>query len=109
MESLLEEMPERFAAVTAYGAAAAGLDGRVTDLVAVHAESAFERLPRDLSWFYNVALYAEAAAHIGDVDSCRVLATLLLPWAGHLVVLGSGAVCLGDAGGFAGRALAGGG
>ena len=100
------EMPERFAPVTAYGAAAAGLDDRVAELVAVHAGTAFERLPRDLSWLYNVSLYAEAAAHIGDVDSCRVLAAQLLPWAGHLVVLGSGAVCLGDAGGFAGRALA---
>ena len=105
VESLLDEMPERFAAVTAYGAAAAGLDDRVAELVAVHSESAFERLPRDLSWLYNVCLYADAAAHIGDADSCRVLAAQLLPWAGHLVVLGSGAVCIGDAGGFAGRAL----
>ena len=106
VESLLDEVGERFAPVTAYGAAAAGLDDRVADLVAVHAGSAFERLPRDLSWLYNVSLYADAAAHIGDVDSCRVLADQLLPWAGHLVVLGSGAVCLGDAGGFAGRAFA---
>ncbi len=106
VESILDEMPERFAAVTAYAAAAAGLDDRVAELVAVHADSAFERLPRDLSWLYNVSLYADAAAHIGDVESCRVLAAQLLPWAGHLVVLGSGAMCLGDAGGFAGRAIA---
>jgi hypothetical protein len=105
VESLLAEMPERFAPVTAYGAAAAGLDGRAAELVAVHAGTRFERLPRDLSWLYNISLCAETAAHLGDVESCRVLAALLLPWAGHLVVLGSGAVCLGDAGGFAGRAL----
>lgn len=106
IETLLAEMPERFAAAAAYGAAAAGLDHRVAELLAVHAESGFERLPRELSWLYNVSLYAEAAAHVGDVASCRVLAGQLLPWTGHVVVLGSGAVCLGDAGGFAGRALA---
>jgi tetratricopeptide (TPR) repeat protein len=106
LQPLLEELPGRFAPVMAYAAAAAGQLDLAADLVAIHATSEFARLPADLSWLYSVALYAEAAARIDDVDSSRVLAGLLEPWTGHLVVLGSGAVCLGDVDGFAGQARA---
>ena len=66
-------------------------------------ETGFEK-PRDLAWTYLMALRAECADALGDVEAAAAVTRLLTPYAGHAVVLGSAAACLGAADHYLGLA-----
>ena len=65
----------------------------------------FARVPQDLSRGYVLAHLAEAAALLEDADAARAVGSLLLPWAGQAVVLGSAAVYLGSGAHYVGICL----
>ena len=94
--------PERFAPVLAWCYARAGLVDQARRHFDLVAADGFAAVPRDLSRSYIFSLSADVAALLDDDDAARSLQPLLAPWAGHNVVLGSGAVCLGSASHFLG-------
>ncbi|GAA4287819.1 adenylate/guanylate cyclase domain-containing protein [Georgenia daeguensis] len=102
-----EALPDR------WGFAAAVLHARAGDAAAArrtldrYATAHFGNVVQDLGRSTSLAYLAEAAAAVGTPSECARLAELLAPWAGHLVVLGSGALCLGSADHFLGLALRG--
>ena len=59
------------------------------------AEGGFEIVPRDASFTACIALVSEAAATLGDTTHAAVLAELLAPHSGRLIVGGVGIVCFG--------------
>lgn len=65
----------------------------------------FATVVPDLSWTTTMAHLAETAALLGHAPSADRIARLLSPWAGHNLVLGSGALCLGSASHYVGIAL----
>ncbi|WP_170037496.1 adenylate/guanylate cyclase domain-containing protein [Georgenia soli] len=105
VEALAEEAPDRWSFAVAVVHARAG--------DAVAARRALDRYTRadlknvadDLSRSTTLAYLAEAATAVGTPQECRGVAQLLQPWSGHVVVLGSGALCLGAADHFLGVAL----
>jgi hypothetical protein len=64
-------------------------------------------VPDDQSRSYVLSLTAEVAAALLDAELSATLHRQLEPWAGHNVVLGSGAVCLGSASHYVGLAARG--
>lgn len=62
----------------------------------------FSEVIADLRWSYIMALLCEICAFLGDQEGAAAIYRLLSPWAGHNIVLGSGAVCLGSASHFLG-------
>ncbi|WP_341359119.1 adenylate/guanylate cyclase domain-containing protein [Georgenia sp. M64] len=72
-----------------------------------YARRDFANVSTDLSRSTTLAYLAEVGAAVGAPEQCAALARELAPWAGHLVVLGSGALCLGAADHFLGLALRG--
>jgi hypothetical protein len=113
--------PEVMAEIAAYaeavqdrwGFAAAVLRARAGDARAArraldrYAAADFDNVVQDLGRSTSLAYLAEAAAAVGTPPECARLAELLAPWSGHMVVLGSGALCLGSADHFLGLALRG--
>jgi class 3 adenylate cyclase/tetratricopeptide (TPR) repeat protein len=61
------------------------------------APGGFEAIPRNLAWSSLVALVAEVCALTGQQDEAAALYPQLVPWAGHNIVTGSGALCFGSA------------
>ncbi len=57
----------------------------------------FAALPADLSRTYVLAMLADAAGRTARPEIAARIADLLRPWRGHMIVLGSGALCLGAA------------
>ena len=96
--------PDRFAPILAAWLARAGELDEAAEQLAVHGRHGFTTLPQDLSLAYGLAQAVDASALLGDPAAAAHLRTLLLPWAGHNIVLGSGAVCLGAASHFIGVA-----
>lgn len=83
--------------------------GQVHAVLALHlgvetGDAGFANTAQDLSRFYTLCLAAEAAYGLGDETAAAALAPLLAPWCGHVVVLGSGALCLGAGDLYAGLA-----
>ena len=72
----------------------------------LYAHDHFAGVIRDLSWAATMAHLAEAAALLHDAGAAADIARLLEPWAGHVVVIGSGALCLGSASHHLGISLA---
>jgi class 3 adenylate cyclase len=99
-----EAAPGRFAISLSAGLAHAGRHDEARQQLAVHAAHDFGTLPRDLSLAYALAQATEAAALLGDAPTAARLRTLLQPWDGHNIVLGSGAVALGAASHYIGLA-----
>jgi hypothetical protein len=98
VEQVATTTPERFAPVLAACLA------RLGRLDAARDQLARMRIPDDQSRCYVLSLAADAAAIVGDADLSATLRSDLEPWAGHHVVLGSGAICRGSASHFAGLA-----
>ena len=63
----------------------------------VYAARGFENVVRDLSWAATMAHLADAVTLLDDASAAATIAALMTPWAGHVVVIGSGALCLGSA------------
>ena len=61
------------------------------------AQHDFADLPRDALWVGCITYLAEVCAFLGDAARAAILYQLLLPYAGHTVVLGGGVVCYGAA------------
>jgi len=59
------------------------------------AERDFADLPRDGAWVVGVSLLAQTCAFLGDVKRAETLYTLLAPFAGYNVVVGSAGVFYG--------------
>lgn len=72
-----------------------------------YARRDFTNVSTDLSRSTTLSYLAEVGAAVGAPGQCAALARELAPWAGHVVVLGSGALCLGAADHFLGLALRG--
>ncbi|WP_454778445.1 adenylate/guanylate cyclase domain-containing protein [Georgenia muralis] len=72
-----------------------------------YARRDFANVSTDLSRSTTLSYLAEVGAAVGAPGQCAALARELAPWAGHVVVLGSGALCLGAADHFLGLALRG--
>jgi hypothetical protein len=70
-----------------------------------YADRGFGNVSTDLSRSTTLAYLAEVGAAVGTPAQCAALARELEPWTGHVVVLGSGALCLGAADHFLGLAL----
>jgi tetratricopeptide (TPR) repeat protein len=64
----------------------------------------FTSIPSDLRWSYIMALLCEICAYLRDRKNAVTIYRLLLPWANHNIVLGSGALYLGSASYFLGLA-----
>ena len=99
-----EASPGRFAVSLSLCLASAGARDEAAEHLASVARHDFGTLPRDLSLAYGLVQAAEAAAVLDDRAAAAILRTLLVPWDGHNVVLGSGALALGAASHFIGLA-----
>jgi len=103
-ERVRSEITELAAAVPGRWAFAAALvHATLGDHVAARAylefytDEDFANVPEDLARATTMAGLAEAVALLGDAAAAARLAELLAPWAGHVIVLGAGALCLGSA------------
>ncbi|WP_448073648.1 adenylate/guanylate cyclase domain-containing protein [Georgenia yuyongxinii] len=72
-----------------------------------YADDDFARVAADLSWSTTMAYLAEVAGLVGGREVCARIAELLRPWQGHVVVTGSGALCLGSVDHYLGLVLRG--
>ncbi|WP_199424162.1 adenylate/guanylate cyclase domain-containing protein [Actinotalea solisilvae] len=106
VEPFVARDPTRWSFASAVVLARLGDAAAARRHVAVHRDVGLGERVGDLSWSTTTTYLAEAAHRVGDVESARALAGLLAPWAGHVVVLGSGALVLGSASYPLGLALA---
>jgi tetratricopeptide (TPR) repeat protein len=61
-------------------------------------EGDFAALPRDMGWLITLDLVAEVCAYLGDACRAAALYELLLPYAGHNIIVGAPTViCRGSA------------
>jgi predicted ATPase/class 3 adenylate cyclase/DNA-binding CsgD family transcriptional regulator len=70
------------------------------------AQHDFADLPRDALWMGCIIYLAEVCAFLGDTVRAATLYKLLLPYAGHTVVVGGGVVCYGAASRYLGMLAA---
>ncbi|NMO93930.1 adenylate/guanylate cyclase domain-containing protein [Actinomycetospora sp. TBRC 11914] len=82
---------------TAVGLARAGRLDEAADLLTAAAADRFAVIGHDGARAFLLAEAAETADAVGDAGSGALLHELLAPWEGHVVVVGSGALCLGAA------------
>jgi DNA-binding SARP family transcriptional activator len=110
LEEPAREMMERNPHRSGWGAAYVTVlaeAGRIDEARAqldLLAGDGFANLPRDGDWIASVALLASAAAAVGDGERAALLHDLLAPYGDRTVVVGMGAVCLGSASRYLGRA-----
>ncbi|MEW6474519.1 MAG: adenylate/guanylate cyclase domain-containing protein [Actinomycetota bacterium] len=104
VEAVAARAPVRSAPILAWCYAQAGMSDDARRQLDVVTADELAAVPDDLSRSYVLSLCAEAAALLDDAAVAARLLPLLEPWAGHNVVLGSGAVCLGAASHFVGLA-----
>ncbi|WP_248256775.1 adenylate/guanylate cyclase domain-containing protein [Georgenia sp. EYE_87] len=102
-----EALPDRWGFAEAVLRTRAGDAGEARRALDHYAAAGFDNVVQDLGRSTSLAYLAEAAAAVGTAPECARLAELLTPWSGHMVVLGSGALCLGPADHFLGLALRG--
>src|SRR5207244_7908871 len=57
----------------------------------------FATIARDNQWLARIATLADTCAFLGDVPHARELYDLLLPYAGHNVLMVEGWACFGSA------------
>ena len=72
--------------------------GRLDEAAPIIEEAArdrFDHVPRNQLYTTAIALYAEAAAHVGDRGAAAILYELIEPWSDQMVW--AGGVCHGDA------------
>jgi hypothetical protein len=93
----LQEDADRWRPVLALLAIGRGDAVHALELLDDYASSSFVDLPDDQSKVSYLVLLAEAAAETGHLEAAGRLFDLLLPWEGHHLVVGSGAVCYGSA------------
>lgn len=106
VQPFIERWPQRWSFAGALLRARLGDHEAASRHLALHADAGFENVVRDLSWGYVMTHLAEAAHLLGDAGAAARAAELLTPWAGHVVVLGSGALVVGSACRSLGLALA---
>lgn len=106
MDSLARRDPVRWGFAPAVVRAHLGEHEAAQEALDLYARDRFTGVIRDLSWAATMAHLAEAAALLDDAGAAADIARLLGPWAGHVVVIGSGALCLGSASHHLGIALA---
>lgn len=104
IESVAGVEPERVLGVEASFYAHLGRMGEAQARLDRVGEHGFAAVPEDQSRSYVLALCADAASLLDDHAAAGRLMSLLEPWAGHNIVLGSGAVCLGSSSLFLGMA-----
>jgi hypothetical protein len=104
LRGLRARSPHRWAPLAAYAYAIADRREEAAVELQACAADGFALLPHDMSRLHQTSVCALTASELGAQDVAGELVTLLRPWAGRVVVLGSGAVCLGAAGHFAGVA-----
>ena len=92
-----ESWPERWAFAPALGYALLGDRERAQAHLDVVTRDDLANVPDDLSAGCVLAYAAQAASRLGDVAAAAALGERLAPWEGHVLVLGSGALCLGYA------------
>ncbi len=97
---------DRWSASLAYAWAVAGRTGAACDELDRRAADGFAAIPDDMAKLHQLCLAADAAHRTGHAAAAGTLRPLLEPWAGHVVVLGSGAACVGAVDHFAGLAAA---
>jgi hypothetical protein len=73
------QIPAFWAALT-LARAEAGLAEGARQAMSHHLESGFEVLPLDSNWLVELAIYAEACAHLRHVDAAIALERHLAPW-----------------------------
>jgi hypothetical protein len=54
------------------------------EVLAIDAATDFSELPYDSNWLAGVAIYAQAAANVGDPEIAAKLHRLLAPWRDHV-------------------------
>jgi class 3 adenylate cyclase len=86
----------RFPAMVAVTLAEMG-DERAAAALRPLADDGYATLPDDQARGALLALLAEAVVRVGRSSDATTLAPLLAPWAGQVLVVGSGAACLGSA------------
>ncbi|TCK21603.1 ATP-binding protein [Pseudonocardia endophytica] len=96
----------RWSAALAYAWALAGRTADARAELDLRAADRFAAVPDDLARLHQLCLGADAAHRTGHAAAATALLPLLAPWAGHVVVLGSGAACVGAADHFLGLAAA---
>lgn len=106
MDSLARRDPVRWGFGPALVRAHLGDHEAAQEALDLYARDHFTGVIRDLSWAATMAHLAEAAALLDDARAAADIARLLEPWAGHVVVIGSGALCLGSASHHLGISLA---
>jgi eukaryotic-like serine/threonine-protein kinase len=52
-----------------------------------------DRIPRDANWLVGMARLGEAAAALGEIETCREILEMLDPYQGSIVVIGRAASC----------------
>lgn len=105
LQELARAYPARWSFGPALVLARAGELDAARRYLSVYTSEGFENVPADLSWSSTMAHLAEVAAAVGDRDAAGLIAERLTPWAGHLIVLGTGALCHGSASHFLGLCL----
>ena len=73
-----------------------GHHGEAGDELQRFAGNGFADISKDANWLFSLACLAEVAAHVGDTTAAAALYELLLPYAGHNVVVGYATACCGS-------------
>ena len=103
IQPYLEDVTRRYQQRRSWAIALALVHAELGQLEAARAQldlvapGGFEAIPRNLAWSSLVALAAEVCALTGQRDKAAALYPQLVPWAGHNIVTGSGALCFGSA------------
>jgi eukaryotic-like serine/threonine-protein kinase len=109
IRDVVAEMAERYPAVPAWRCALASIEAQIGNLEAARQEfervaaHGFDRLPSDAQRLVALALLADAAAVLGEVDGAAALFDLLVPYDGLNLVAGRAASCQGPVSGLLGR------
>jgi eukaryotic-like serine/threonine-protein kinase len=97
----VQELAERFPGIPAWRTAAISLAARAGDveqgraLLERFAGDDLSAIPRDANWFAAASLLGEAVAMLDDKRRAGLLYDELLPFAGHLIVVGRASACNG--------------
>lgn len=102
LETAIKGFVEQYPTVAAWRCGLASLYSELGR--EAEARSAFERVaahtftdfPQDNSWLVNLSLLSEVCAFLGDTQRAATLYELLLPYAGHHIVVGQAIACLGS-------------
>ena len=97
----VRELAQRFPGIPAWRTGVISLAARAGDLELARVEldrfvgDDFSAIPRDINWLPAMCLLGEAMALVGDAERAGRVYEELLPYEGHLIVVGRGTACVG--------------